>query len=159
LAGSRGVLSFCFGFWVAFEGPAPGVDRLLHLNMRAPNGLQRPVGGLSPKGAHRVRVQIGVRFQRRGFRSPIWARSWESESKEESDLLWTRESESKEESDLLWTRESESKEESDLLWTLEPESNEESDLIWTQESESKEEPDLLWTGKSDLARHLLSPDL
>jgi hypothetical protein len=47
------------------------------------------------KGAHRVRVQIGVCFQRRGFRSPIRARSRESESKGESDLLWTRESESK----------------------------------------------------------------
>ena len=38
------------------------------------------------KEAHRVRVQIGVRFQRRGFRSPIRARSQESESKEESGL-------------------------------------------------------------------------
>jgi hypothetical protein len=72
------------------------------------------------KGAHRVRAQIGVRFQRRGFGSPIRARCRESESKEESDLLWTRESESKEESDLLWARESESKGESDLVWTPEP---------------------------------------
>jgi hypothetical protein len=83
------------------------------------------------KGAHGVRVQLGVRFQRRGFRSPIRA--------------WGRESESKEESNLLWTRESESKEESDLLWTPEP--------------ESKEESDLVWTGESDLARRLLSLDL
>jgi hypothetical protein len=52
------------------------------------------------KEAHRVRVQTRVRFQRRGFRSPIQARTPESESKEEPDLLWTRESESKEESDL-----------------------------------------------------------
>jgi hypothetical protein len=89
------------------------------------------------KEAHRVRVQIGVRFQRRGFRSPIRARSQESESKGGSDLLWTQESESKGESDLLWTQESESKEEPDLLWT--------------RESESKEE--------SDLAGHLLSLDL
>jgi hypothetical protein len=58
------------------------------------------------KEAHRVRVQIGVRFQRRGFRSPIRARSRESESKEEPDLIWTQESESKGESDLLWTQES-----------------------------------------------------
>jgi hypothetical protein len=72
------------------------------------------------KGAHRARVQIGVRFQRRGFRSPIRARSRESESKEESDLLWAREYESKEESDLLWTPESESKGESDLVWTQSP---------------------------------------
>jgi hypothetical protein len=61
---------------------------------------------LLPKGAHIVRVQIGVRFQRRGFRSPIRARSRESESKEEPDLLWTPESESKGESDLLWVGES-----------------------------------------------------
>jgi hypothetical protein len=46
LAGSRGVLGVFFGFWVAFEGPAPGVDRLLHLNMRTSNGLQRSVEGL-----------------------------------------------------------------------------------------------------------------
>jgi hypothetical protein len=37
------------------------------------------------KEAHGVRVQTGVRFQRRGFRSPIRARSRESESKEEPD--------------------------------------------------------------------------
>jgi hypothetical protein len=61
------------------------------------------------KGAHGVRVQIGVRFQRRGFGSPIRARTRESESKEESDLLWTRESESKGESDLVWTPEPESR--------------------------------------------------
>jgi hypothetical protein len=46
------------------------------------------------KEAHRVQVQTRVRFQRRGFRSPIRARTPDSESKEESDLLWTRESES-----------------------------------------------------------------
>jgi hypothetical protein len=108
------------------------------------------------KGAHGVRVQIGVRFQRRGFRSPIRARTRESESKEEPDLLWTRESESKEEPDLLWARESESKGESDLLWTPESESKEESDLLWTPEPESKEESDLVWSGESDLARYLLS---
>jgi hypothetical protein len=105
---------------------------------------------------------MGVRFQRRGFiRSPIRARSRESESKEEYDLLWTRESESKEESDLLWARESESKEalEYDLLWTPESESKEESDLLWTRESESKGGSDLVWTGESDLARHLLGLDL
>jgi hypothetical protein len=85
------------------------------------------------KEAHRARVQMGVRFQRRGFRSPIRARSRESESKEESDLLWTRESESKEESDLLWIPESESKEEPDLLWTPESESKGGSDLLWTGE--------------------------
>jgi hypothetical protein len=97
------------------------------------------------------RVQIGVRFQRRGFRSPIRARrTRESESKEEPDLLWTRESESKGGSDLLWTRESESKEESGLLWAPEPESKEESDFVFTRES--KEEPDLVWTGESDLAQ-------
>jgi hypothetical protein len=45
-------------------------------------------------------------------RSPIRARTRESESKGESDLLWTRESESKEESDLLWAPEPESKGES-----------------------------------------------
>jgi hypothetical protein len=33
------------------------------------------------KAAHRVRVQTRVRCQRRGFRSPIWARTPESESK------------------------------------------------------------------------------
>jgi hypothetical protein len=77
----------------------------------------------------------------------LWTR--ESESKEESDLIWTQESESKEEPDLLWTRESESKEESDLIWTQESESKEESDLLWTQESEFKEEPDLLWTRESN----------
>jgi hypothetical protein len=108
-------------------------------------------GSCVTKEAHRVRVQIGVRFQRRGFRSPIRARSQESESKEEPDFIWTQESESKEESDLLWTQESESKEESDLILTQESESKEESDLLWTQESESKEE--------SDLAGHLLSLDL
>jgi hypothetical protein len=75
-----------------------------------------------------------------------------TESKEEPDLLWTRESESKEESDLLWTRESESKEESDLIWTPEPESTEESDLFWTQEPESTEEPDLLWTPESSVGQ-------
>jgi hypothetical protein len=107
---------------------------------------------INPKEAHRVRVQIGVRFQRRGFRSPIRARSRESESKEESDLLWTRESESKEESDLLWISESESKEESDLFWTPESESKEESDLLWTRESESKGGSDLLWIGESDRVR-------
>jgi hypothetical protein len=50
-----------------------------------------------------VRVQIGVRFKPRGFRSPIRARSRESESKEEPDLLWTPEPESKGGSDLVWT--------------------------------------------------------
>ena len=72
---------------------------------------------MGSKEAHRVRVQTRVRFQRRGFTSPIRARTRESESKGESDLLWTRESESKEGFDLLWTRESESKEESDFRWT------------------------------------------
>jgi hypothetical protein len=52
------------------------------------------------KEVHRVRVQTRVRFQRRGFRSPIRARTPKSESKGEPDFLWTRESESKEESDL-----------------------------------------------------------
>jgi hypothetical protein len=33
------------------------------------------------KEAHRVRVQTRVRCQRRGFGSPIWARTLESESK------------------------------------------------------------------------------
>jgi hypothetical protein len=118
-----------------------------------------PICGPMENGAHRVRVQIGARFQRRGFRSTIRARSRESESKEEYDLLWARESESKEESDLLWARESESKEESDLLWARESESKEEPDLLWTRESESKGESDLFWTPESDLARHLLSLDL
>jgi hypothetical protein len=49
--------------------------------------------------------------------------------------------------------ESKSKEEPDLLWTREPESKEEPDLLWAPESESKEEPDLLWTGESDRVRH------
>ena len=40
----------------------------------------------TPKEAHRVRVQTRVRFQRRRFRSPIRARTPESESKEEPDL-------------------------------------------------------------------------
>jgi hypothetical protein len=105
------------------------------------------------KAAHRVRVQIGVHFQRRGFRSPIRARSRESESKEESDLIWNQASESKEESDLLWTQESESKEGSELLWTQESESKEgASDLLWTRDSESKEESDLLWTQESESTR-------
>ena len=81
------------------------------------------------KEAHRVRVQTRVRFQRRGFRSPIRARTPESESKYESDFRWTPESESNEESDLpldsrvrvqvrarfFLTPESESKEEPDSL--------------------------------------------
>jgi hypothetical protein len=58
LAGSRGVLSV---FFLAFElllseGPAPGVVRLLHQSVRAPNGLQRSVEGQRecPSGrAHR----------------------------------------------------------------------------------------------------------
>jgi hypothetical protein len=110
--------------------------------------------GKSPGTSQKARfpgLPIFVTAVRRGFRSPIRARSREFESKEESDLLWTQESESKEESDLLWTQESESKEESDLLWTQESESKEESDLLWARESESKEE--------SDLAGHLLSLDL
>jgi hypothetical protein len=92
----------------------------------------------SHKEAHIVRVHTRVRFQRRGFRSPIQAR--------------TRKSESKGGSDLLWTPESESKGESDLLWTLESESKGESNLLWTGESESKGESDLLWTGESDRVR-------
>jgi hypothetical protein len=47
-----GRLQGCFeGFFWAFEGlfegPAPGVIRLLHQSVRALNGLQRSVEGLS----------------------------------------------------------------------------------------------------------------
>ena len=89
------------------------------------------------KEAHRVRVQTRVRFQRRGFRSPIRARTSESESKEESDLLWTRESESKEESNLPLDSRARVQGRVRLLclWTWSP--------SWTPESESKGEPDLL----------------
>jgi hypothetical protein len=95
------------------------------------------IADLGAKEAHRVRVQTRVRFQRRGFRSPIRARTREPESKEEPDFLWTPESESKGGSDLLWTGEPESKGESDFLWTPESESKGESDLLWTGESKSK----------------------
>jgi hypothetical protein len=65
----------------------------------------------------------------------LW--TWESESKEEPDLLRIPEPESNGGSDLLRTRESESesKEEYDLLWTPEPESKGGSDLLWTGEPE------------------------
>ena len=67
----------------------------------------------------------------------------------------SKKSESKEESDLLWTGEPESKEEPDLLWTREPESKRESDLLWTGEHDT--EPGS--KGEPDLARHLLGLDV
>jgi hypothetical protein len=79
----------------SFEGVVGVFFSLVQLRCGTPD--------IRAKEAHRVRVQTRVRFQRRGLTSPIRARTRESESKEESDLLWTREPKSKGGSDLLWT--------------------------------------------------------
>jgi hypothetical protein len=80
-----------------------------------------------------VRVQTRVRPR---------ARVPESESKEESDWLWTQESESTGESDRVWTQEPESTEESDFFLPKSPSPRKSPiplDLRarWTQESGSK----------------------
>jgi hypothetical protein len=55
-----GRLQGCFEFFLAFEGPAPGVVRLLHLNMRTSNGLQRSVEGLRLSAGILLDQMVGI---------------------------------------------------------------------------------------------------
>jgi hypothetical protein len=103
------------------------------------------------KEAHRVRVQTRVRFQRRGFRSPIWARTPEPESKEEPDFLWSREPESKEESDLPLDSRVRVQGRVRFAFGLQSPSPRESPICFGPGSPTGSES----KGESDLAKHLL----